>query len=68
MIQHVVTSCKRTALSLRECALVFNRRPITNEDLPNLPYTEATVYEVLRMFPPAVLTPRVSSADTKVRV
>jgi len=43
-------------------------RPITNEDLPNLAYTEATVYEVLRMYPPAVLTPRVSSADTKVHM
>ncbi len=31
-----------------------------------MPYTEAVVYEALRMFPPGVLTPRISSADTTV--
>ncbi len=42
------------------------RRELSHEDLERLPYTEAVVYETLRMYPPAVLTPRISSAATKV--
>lgn len=35
------------------------------QDLQQLPYTEAVLYEALRMYPPAVLTPRISLAPTK---
>ena len=58
--------------SLNEPGLQDNRplhiapRDISHEDLERLPYTEAVVYEALRMYPPAVLTPRISSAATKV--
>ena len=42
------------------------RRELTGDDLERLPYTQATFCEVLRMFPPAGMVPRVSSAATKV--
>ena len=42
-------------------------RELAYEDLQKLPYTEAVVYEALRMYPPAVLTTRVSLAPTKAR-
>lgn len=45
---------------------VLGSKPVTSDDLPRLEYLGRVLTEVLRLYPPAWLLPRVSVADTRL--
>lgn len=49
-----------------ELAEVLDGRPVTADDLPQLPYTQAVFEEALRLYPPAWIITRKALADDEV--
>ncbi|HEY4242527.1 MAG TPA: cytochrome P450 [Kofleriaceae bacterium] len=50
----------------QELAEVLGDRPVTTDDLPNLPYTAAVIDESMRLHPPAYMIGREAQRDVQV--